>query len=216
MQVLDIKNFPGGATSITLFLKGTKQRKTKVFSPMSGSTARKVEQRRTTSKQFFLNKLHNINPLEKDYNGFEELTTGGLLTEQALFKLRLKKIHPTGDENYAHLRSIWMSEVMKFFNDFFMWYNNKDVVPTLKAMQKMTEFCPQKEIDILKLGCILSNLATICLHNSTDSKFYPFTESDKNLLKKIREITVGGPPIVFTRKAVVDETFIRKSTNLAK
>ena len=27
---------------------------------------------------------------------------------------------------------------------------------------------------------------------------------------------VGGPSIVFTRKAVVDETFIRKSTNLCK
>ena len=27
---------------------------------------------------------------------------------------------------------------------------------------------------------------------------------------------VGGPSIVFTRKAVVDETFIRKSSNLCK
>ena len=30
---------------------------------------------------------------------------------------------------------------------------------------------------------------------------------------KIREHVVGGPSIVFTRKAVADETFIRKSTN---
>ena len=27
---------------------------------------------------------------------------------------------------------------------------------------------------------------------------------------------VGGPSIVFTRKAVVDETFIRKSSNLCQ
>ena len=60
---------------------------------------------------------------------------------------------------------------MKSFNDFFMWYNNKDVVPTLAAMQKMIEFYRQKEIDMLKLGCILPNLANICLHKSTDSKF---------------------------------------------
>ena len=33
---------------------------------------------------------------------------------------------------------------------------------------------------------------------------------------KIRENVVGGPSIVFTRKAVVDETFIRKSTNICK
>ena len=30
------------------------------------------------------------------------------------------------------------------------------------------------------------------------------------------EDMVGGPSIVFTRKAVVDETFIRKSSNLCK
>ena len=87
---------------------------------------------------------------------------------------------------------------------------------TLEAMQKMIGFYHQKEIDMLKLGCTLPNLANICLHKSTDSKFYPFTESDKDLLEKIREDMVGGPSIVFTHKAVVDETFIRKSTNLCK
>ena len=69
---------------------------------------------------------------------------------------------------------------------------------------------------MLKPACTLPNLANICLHKSTDSKFYPFTESDKNLLEKILEDMVGGPSIVFNRKAVVDETFIRKSSNLCK
>ena len=100
---------------------------------------------------------------------------------------------------------------MQYFKYFFMWYNNKDVVPTLEAMRKMIEFYHQKEIDMLKLGCTLPNLANICLHKSTYSKFYPFTESDKDLLENIREDMVGGPSTVFSRKAVVDETFIRKS-----
>ena len=69
---------------------------------------------------------------------------------------------------------------------------------------------------MLKLGCTLPILANICLHKSTDSKFYPFTETDKDLLEKIREDIVGGLSIVFTRKAVVDETFICKSSNLCK
>ena len=47
-------------------------------------------------------------------------------------------------------------------------------------------------------------------------KFYPFTEGDKELLEKIREDVVGGPTIVFTWKKFVDETFVRKSTNLCK
>ena len=105
---------------------------------------------------------------------------------------------------------------MQNFSDFFKWYNNKDVVPTLEAMQKMIEFYQNKGIDMLKLGCTLLNLANICFHKSTDSKFYPLTESDKDLLEKIREDMVGGPSIVFTRKTVVDEIFIRKSSNLCK
>ena len=81
-------------------------------------------------------------------------------------------------------------------------------------MQKMIAFYHDKDIDILMLGCTLPNLANICLHNTTDAKFHPFTEADENLLEKNREDVVGGPSIVFTRKAVVDETFIRKSTNV--
>ena len=104
---------------------------------------------------------------------------------------------------------------MSSFKDFLRWYNNEDVGPTLEAMQKMIAFYHDKGIDMLKLGCTLPNLAHICLHKSTDAKFYPFTEGDKDLLEKFRE-DVGGPSIVFTRKAVVNETFIRKSTNLCK
>ena len=80
----------------------------------------------------------------------------------------------------------------------------------------MLAFCHKKGIDMLKLGCTLQNLANICHHKSTSAKLYPFTETDKDLLQKIREDMVGGPSIVFTRKAVVDETFIRSSGNFCK
>ena len=89
-------------------------------------------------------------------------------------------------------------------------------MPTSEAMQKMIAFYHDKDIDMLKLGCTLPNLANICLHKSTNAKFYPFTEADKDLLEKFQDDVVGGPSIVFTRKAVVDETFIRKSTNICK
>ena len=105
---------------------------------------------------------------------------------------------------------------MQYLSDFRKWYNNKDVVPTLEAMQKMIEFHHNKRNDLLEHGCTLPNLANICLHKSTDSKFYPFTESEKDLLEKIREDVLGGPSIVFTRRAVVDETFRRKTSNLCK
>ena len=105
---------------------------------------------------------------------------------------------------------------MQNFSYFIKFCNNKDVVPTLEAMQKMIDFYHNKAIDMLKLGCTLPDLTNICLHKSTDSKFHPYTESDKDLLEKIREVMVGGPSIVFTRKAVVDQTFIFKSSKLCK
>ena len=69
---------------------------------------------------------------------------------------------------------------------------------------------------MLKLGCTLPKLAKICFHKSTSAKFHPLTETDKDLLQKIRDDMVSGPSIVFTRKALVDETFIRNSKNDCK
>ena len=164
----------------------------------------------------FFSILRNSIPLEKDYSDFQTLVNSGLTTKQAVANLRLDGIPLTGAENYSYLQSVWENNNMQCFSDFLKWYNNKDVAPTLEAMQKMIEFYHNKGIDMLKLGCTLPNLANICLHKSTDSKFYPFTESDKDLLERIREDMVGGPSIVFTHKAVVDETFIRKASNLCK
>ena len=66
---------------------------------------------------------------------------------------------------------------------------------------------------MLKLVSTLPNLPNICLHISNAAKSYSFTESEKDLLAKIRGDMVGGPSIVFTRKPVVGETFNPDSTN---
>ena len=128
--------------------------------------------------------------------------------------MKLSKPPPSGEENYQYLLDVRNHEKMCTFKDFLRWYN-KDIVPTLKPMQKMLAFYHKKGIDMLELGCTLAKLANICLHKATSANFYPFTETDKDLLqKRIREYMVGGPSIVFTRKAVVDETFfteIRKN-----
>ena len=89
-------------------------------------------------------------------------------------------------------------------------------MPTLEVMKKMIEFYHRKRIDLLKLGCTLPNLAKICLPSSTIVKFYPFPEGDKDSLEKLKEVMVGGPSIVFTRKAVVEQTRIHSSSNTCK
>ena len=67
-----------------------------------------------------------------------------------------------------------------------------------------------------KIGCTFPNLTKNCLHKSASAKFYPFNETNKDLLQKIPEDMLGCPAIVFTRKAEVDETFLRNSRNFRK
>ena len=164
----------------------------------------------------FFSILRNNNPLEKDHIDFQNLVNSGLTTEQAVAMLRMDRVPQISSQNYSYLQSVWENNNMQLFSDLLKWYNNKDVLPTLEAMQKMIEFYHNKGNAMLKHGRTLPNLAHICLHKSTDSNLNPFRESDKDLLEKIREDMFGGRSIVFTRKAVVDETFIRKSSNSCK
>ena len=215
IQLLDIMIFLGGARSLDSFLKAYKSSETKGFFPYEWfDRPDKTQNPELPPYDAFYSKLRSCNPLETEYTDYVNLLKSGLTTEQAVIKLKLSKPPPIGIENYLYLQQIWKQEQMSSFRDFLRWYKNKDVVPTLEAMQKMIAFYHDKDIHMLKLGCTLPNLANICLHKSTDTKFYPFTEGDKNLLEKIREDVVGGPAIVFTRKTVVDQTFIRKSTNI--
>ena len=216
-QFLDILNFLGGATSLDSFLKAYKTNETKGFFPYEWfDSPEKLDATFLPPYDRFFSKLRNYNPLEKEFTDFTKLLNSGFSQQESLKKLRLKNVPPSGIDNYNYLKVVWEQEKMVTFRDFVKWYSNKDVVPTLEAMQKMMEFYHNKGIDMLKLGCTLPNLANICLHKSTNHKFFPFVEADKDLHDKIREDMTGGPSIVFTRKAVVDQTFIRNSENLCK
>ena len=216
VQFLDILNFLGGATSLDSFLKAYKANETKGFFPYEWfDSPEKLDATCFPPYDCFFSKLRNYNPLEKEFTDFTKLLNSGFSQQELLKKLRLKNVPPSGIDNYNYLKLVWEQEKMATFRDFVKWYNNKDV-PTLEAMQKMMEFYHNKGIDMLKLGCTLPNLANICLHKSTNHKFFPFVEADKDLHDKIREDMTGGPSIVFTREAVVDQTFIRNSENLCK
>ena len=217
IRLLDIMKFLGCATSLDSFLKAYRTKKTKGFFPYKWfDCPEKINNKELPPYDSFFSVLRNGNPLEKDYNDFQNLVNSGLPTEQAVVKLRMDRIPPTGAGNYSYLQSVWENNTMQYFSDFLKWYSNEDVVLTLETVRKVIEFYHNKGIDMPKLGSTLPNLANICLPKSILSKFYPSTESDKDLLEKIREDMVGGPSIVFTPKARVDETLIRKSSNLCK
>ena len=217
IQLIDIMILLGGATSLEYFLKAYKTKETKGFFPYEWfDCPEKMNKKKLPPYDSFFSILRNNNSFKKDYNDFQNLVNSGLTTEQAVAKLRMDRIPPTGVENYSYLQSVWENNNMQNISDFLICYNNEDVVLTLEAMHKLIEFYHNKGIDMLKLRCTLPNLANICLHKTTDSHFYPFTKSDNDLLEKIREVLVRGPSIVFTPKSVVDETFTRKSLNLYK
>ena len=210
VHFLDILNIPGGAINLDSFLKAHKTSETKGFCPYERFThPDKLNNNELPPCEAFHNKLRNCNPLEKEYVDYEQLIGSGFTTETALVKMRLSEKPPAGAGNYSYLRKVWEQEKTQSFKDFLRWYNNKDVVPTLEAVQKMVGFYHNKRIDMLKLGFTSLDLANICLHSSASAKFYPFGESDKDLHSKVREDMVGGPSIVFTREAVVEETNIR-------
>ena len=75
---------------------------------------------------------------------------------------------------------------MQSFRDFLRCYHNKDSSQNWK-IENLVEFYHNKGIDMLKHGNSLPNLANICLHSSTRGKFYPSTDSDQDLLSKVRE-----------------------------
>ena len=196
MQIFDILNFLGGVLVLTRSSKLTKSTKIKGFFPYEWfDNPEKLNNKELPPCDSFFSKLRNINPLEKDYNDFENLTCSGLSTEQAACKLRLEKIPPTGDENYAFLRSICVSEGKKSFKDFLRWYNNKDVVPTLETMPKTIEFYHQKETDMLKLGCTLPSLAKSCQHKSTESNFTLLLEAIKTGWRRSVKTWLVVPPL---------------------
>ena len=216
LHFLDIVNFLGGATTLDSFLKAYQSKETKGYFPYEwiDSPSKPDCSHLPPYDSFF--SLKNLNPLEKDFTQFEKLIQSGKEQSVVLREMGLKEKPGFGIENYALLEDLWKMEKMKTFRDFLRWYNNKNVAPTLQAMVKMMEFYHGQKVGMLKFGCTLPNLANICLHKSMDRKFCPFIEADKDLHEKIRSEMPGGPSIVFTRKAVVDETFIRRSNNVCK
>ena len=217
VQFLDILNFLGGAISLDSFLKAYKTSETKLFFPYEWfDSLEKLDATFLPPYDCFFSKLRNYNPLEKEFTDFTELLNSEFSQQESIKKLRLKNIPPSGIDNYNYLKVVWEQEQMATFRDFVKWYNNKVVIPTLEAMQKIMEFYHNRGIDMLKLGCTLPKLANICLRKSRNQKFFPFIEADKDLPDKKREDMTDGPSNVFTRKTVVDQTFKRNSENRCK
>ena len=91
IQLLDIMNFLGGATSLDSFLKTYLIKKTKGFFPYEWiDCPEKMNSKELPPYDSVFSILLSNNPLEKDYNDFQNLVKSSLTTEQTLAKLRMK------------------------------------------------------------------------------------------------------------------------------
>ena len=124
-------------------------------------------------------KFRSCNPLETNYTDYVNLLKVDWPQSKPFSNWNYQNHPSTGIGISQYLQQKWKQAEMSSFKDALSWYNNKDVVPTLAAMHKMIAFNHNKDIDMLKLGCRLPNIANVCLHKCTDAKLYPFTEGDK-------------------------------------
>ena len=92
---------------------------------------------------------------------------------------------------------------------FSVLKQQKHCANLLGSNAKLIGFYNDQNIDVLKLSCKIPKLSNNCLHKSTWAKFYPFREAHKGLLDKSRQDVVGGPSVVYSRKAIAIETLIR-------
>ena len=85
--------------------------------------------------------------------------------------------------------------------DFLVWYNNRDVVPFLEALDKQFAFYQQQNIDMFKYGISVPGLALLYLFNDLPANtfFTVFNETNKDLHHLVKDKIVGGPAIIFHR-----------------
>ena len=138
--------------------------------------------------------------LQKGHFPYEYMDGIGKLEDCALppqeaFYSRLNNEHIT-DADYARCQVAWRDNRMKTMRDFLMWYNNRDVVPFLDAIDKQFAFYKQQNIDMFKDGVSVPGLTLLYLFNELPSNtfFTVFnqTNSDLHLLVKDNIVGVAG------------------------
>ena len=147
IQLLDIMNFLGGATSLDSFLKAYMTKETNGFFPYEWfNCPKKMNSKELPPYDSFFGVLRNSNPLEKDYNNFQNLVNSGLKTEQAVTNLRMDKIPLTGAENYSYLQSVWENSNVQYFSDFLKWFNNKMLFRHWRQCREWLNFNTTREL----------------------------------------------------------------------
>ena len=129
----------------------------------------------------------------------ERLDDTVLPPKEAFFS-RLKN-EGISDEDYVSCQEAWRANGMTTLRDFLVWYNNRDVVPFLQAVDRQFDFYQQRGIDMFKQGISVPGLTLLYLFNDLPEKTYftIFNEKHKDLHDLVKDNICGGPSIIFHR-----------------
>ena len=218
IQLPDFLNFLGDATSPYSFLTAYKVWETKGFFLYEWfDHPDKMQNTKLPPYDAFYSKLGSCNPPETETKNYVDLlkTKSGLTTEQAVIKLKLSK-------PVLELRIV-------IFCNRHGSRNNWAHSSTFCGGTTLTMLC-QPLRQCKKWSLFTTTKISICwsfvVHYQTSLTFaYTTLPMQKSILsqretktycRKSWKHVIGGPPIVFTGKADVDEKFIQKSRNKCK
>ena len=140
-----------------------------------------------------------------------------VIPPQSAFFSQLKN-EGISDADYARCQAVWHDNQMKTMRDFLVWYNNRDVIPFLQAIDKQFAFYKHQNIDMFKDGISVPGLSLLHLFNDlpNDTYFTVFNWTNIDLHKLVKDNIVGGPAIIFHRYHEKDVTKIRGGSELCR
>ena len=149
-------------------------------------------------------------------DGIEKLEDRAL-PPQAAFYSQLKS-EEISDADYARCQAVWHDNGMKTMREYLIWYNNRDVIPFLQAIDKQFAFYQQHNIDMFKDGISVPGLSLLHLFNDlpNDTNFVTFNNTNKDAHKLVKDNIVGGPAIIFHRYHEKGITKIRGGSELCR
>ena len=114
-----------------------------------------------------------------------------------------------GQEQYRQLQELWKSEGMTSLRDLLVHYNNADVFPFLKALNRHVSMYRDMNLDMFKDAPSLPGLALRHGMEGLQGVFHTFGPSQADIAHLLADSMVGGPSLVFCRHAEANVTTIR-------
>ena len=127
----------------------------------------------------------------------ERIDDTTLPPKEAFFS-RLKN-EGISDDDYVSCQEAWCNNGMTTLQNFLVWYNNRDVVPFLQAIDRQFAFYQQRGIDMFKQGISVPGVTLLFLFNDLPEKTYftKFNEKNKDIHQLVKDHVVGGASLIF-------------------